>query len=162
MTFLSLPAIGSMTFDITNFLGAHPSLIHEIGGHALAHVFYSHLRHRPKRRAGFSRRQTRKLVNAKRRWFVDNIIMHHKRLHDRNREIIVSNVRSKILAKREIRKEKPGLLKNQSLHKDHNESTKWRQMVEIKRRGVAVRGRIDARRLRARSRWLTIVESIKT
>lgn len=158
MTFLSLPNIGSLTLDVTGFLQANPGLINQIAGDALTHALHSYSR-RSGRRKGLSRRQIRKTTNRKRRWFVDNIIMHHKRLHDRNRAIVVSNARSRALAKREALK-KQGVTKyNESFLQ--KERQKDRQNSNLKDRANTIRGRADARKLRARSRWLSALEEVK-
>ena len=139
-----------------NFIGAHPGLINELATHALAHTLYSHIRGARKVGA-MSRSHRRRVANRRRRWFVDNIIMHHKRLHDKNREIAISNVRNRLLEKKEA-------LKKQALSLHHasppkNEATKWRdKTADTKDRGLTIRGRLDARRLRARSRWLSVAE----
>lgn len=155
MFHLALPSIGTMTLDVSSFIGAHPGLVNELGGHALAHALYSYVRHSGR---GGNRRQMRKLSNMKRRWFVDNIIMHHRRIHERNREIVVGNVRSMVLAKRDaIKKQPPHLQK--SLVNGQNEQTRWRDAAtNLKQKGMEIRGRVDARRLRARSRWLSLAE----
>lgn len=158
VTSLSLPSIGNLTLDITNFLTANPFLARQVGGHALSHMLYSYIR-RSARSAGLSRRQARKMSNRKRRWFVDNIVMHHKRLHDRNREMIVSNARSRIIAKREAMKKKAAALKDQP-QKDRDEKMKWRSSADVKNRGQTIRERIDNRKLRARSRWQAVTETI--
>ncbi len=144
-----------MTLDVSSFIGAHPGLVNELGGHALAHALYSYVRHGG--RSG-NRRQMRKLANMKHRWFVDNIIMHHRRIHERNREIVIGNVRSRVLAKRDaIKKQPPHLQK--SLMNGQNEQTRWRDAAtDLKQKGMELRGRVDAKRLRARSRWLSLAE----
>jgi hypothetical protein len=166
MTFLSLPAIGSLTLNVTNFLQANPALIHQIAGDALTHALHSYSR-RAGRRKGLSRREMRKTANRKRRWFVDNIIMHHKRLHDRNRAIVVSNARTRALAKRDSLK-KPS-------SNNHHESFLQREghrggvsnfssssnSSNLRKRAELIRGRVDARKIRARSRWLSALEEVK-
>lgn len=149
MAFIGLPAIGLPAIDITSFLRLHPGLVHEVAGHALAHSLYSCIRRATR---GSSRRQTRRAMNTRRRWFVDNIIMHHKRLHDRNRELIVNNVRAKVLAKKKAMERDPAALAKEK------QNTKWRERESMKERGVAIRGRVDARLLRARSKWLSIAK----
>jgi len=144
-----------MTLNVSNFIALHPGLVNEVGGHALAHVLYSYVRRAGR---GGNRRQMRKLSNRRRRWFVDNIIMHHRRLHERNREIVVSNVRSRVLAKREALKKQPQL--QQSLKKNQNEQTRWRDSAaDLKQKGLAIRGRVDSKMMRARSRWLTLTDA---
>jgi len=152
-----MPAIGALTLDFGNFVSLHPALINEVAGHALAHELYSHMRRSGRGRV--NRRQARKMSNNKRRWFVDNIIMHHKRLHDRNRELLISNARTLALARRKAQEKQPPMGASPTLQKDHDQPTKWRDTVSLKQRGADLRGRSDARRLRARSRWLTVTAS---
>lgn len=145
-----------MTLDATNLIRAHPLMVQELAGHALAHVLFNHAR-RAVRRKGLSRRQIRKLANRRKRRFVDNIIMHHKRLHDKNRAMIVSNARSRALARREqIKKEPTSLAKSSDLKRD---DAKMKYSSSLKERGEKLRGHNDARRLRARSRWLSVVNN---
>lgn len=149
--------MGTLTLDISNLLHANSGLIHQIAGDALSHALHSYVR-RSGRRRGMSRRQMRKAANRKRRWFVDNIIMHHKRLHDRNRAIVVSNARTRALAKREANKQSPQLQQQKpSLSKDREQPKKTPAGPSLKERGMALRGRVDARRMRARSRWLSVM-----
>lgn len=131
----------------------NPGLVHDLAGHALAHTLYSHIR-RGKR--GISRRKARKIANRKRRFFVDNIIMHHKRLHDRNRELLISKARSRALARRRAAQSKPEVIKQALLQKSRDDASQWRDRTDLKEKGLALRGRVDARRLRARSRWLSV------
>ncbi|OFW80885.1 MAG: hypothetical protein A2887_02580 [Alphaproteobacteria bacterium RIFCSPLOWO2_01_FULL_40_26] len=155
MSFISRP-IGSLTFDIGNLLTSNPALIHEIAGHALAHILYSHIRHR---RHGLNRREIRKLINRRRRRFVDNIIMHHKRLHDRNRAIVITNARKRALAKREkAQKESSILQRGMSLQRNTDKPFKWQDAISLKEKGAKLRGHIDSRKLRARSRWLSVIQ----
>jgi hypothetical protein len=151
----SLPTIGTLTIDVTNFLTLHPSLIHEVAGHGLAHALYSHMRRGSR---GLSRRKARKLSNRKRRWFVDNIIMHHKRLHDRNRELAVSNARNRALARRKALEKKPTQINSSPLQHSRDDS-KWRTKVQLKDRGAELRSRSHARKIRAESRWATLIRS---
>jgi hypothetical protein len=147
--FLGLPVIGLPQIDITSFIRLHPGLVHEVAGHALAHSLYSCMRRASR---GASRRLTRRDMNRRRRWFVDNIIMHHKRLHDRNRELIVNNVRAKVLARKKALEKDPA-----TITRDQR-NAKWREKDSLKERGVVLRGRVDARLLRARSKWLSIAK----
>ncbi len=146
-----------MTLDATSLISAHPALIHEIAGHTLAHVLYSQIR-RITHRRGLSRSAMRKLVNRKRRRFTDNIIMHHKRLHDKNRQVIICNARSRALARRaQDKKESPSLERARELKMD---DVKMRySTISLKERGEKLRGNVDTRRLRARSRWLSVMSS---
>jgi hypothetical protein len=158
VTYLSLPTVGSMTLDVGNFLTANPMLVHEVAGHALAHALYSYSRQRGRGR-GMSRRQMRKSSNRKRRWFVDNIIMHHRRLHDRNREIVISNVRARVEARKKLEKKKLEKSQN-SLARGPSPShqTRVRNVVNLKERAAELRGSVDARKTRARQRWISLMQ----
>jgi len=101
----------------------------------------------------------RKSSNRKRRWFVDNIVMHHKRLHDRNRAIVVSNARSRALAKREsLKKNSPSLQKQSPSFMERHRDNSPQSQNDLREKAKSLRGRVDARRLRARSRWLSVME----
>ena len=121
-------------------------LVHHLMGHEILHVFFSLVR--GPRKSKLSRARRRKMTNRRGRWFTDNIIMHHKRLHDRNREVVISSVRTRVLAK-----------KLAAATPESAPSRKWRDRVDTRDRSRTIRGRIDARRSRARSRWLSVSES---
>jgi len=157
LTFISLPSVGSLTLDVTNYLTLNPTLIHEIAGHGLAHVLYSHVR-KSSRKKVLSRRMARKMANRKRRWFVDNIIMHHKRIHDRNREMVISNARTRALARKKG-KEGLSLTQNSSLTHQRDKDQNWQQRVAPKEKGKEIRERLEARKLRANSRWASIIRN---
>ncbi len=157
MTFISLPSVGSLTLDVTNYLTLNPTLIHEIAGHGLAHVLYSHVR-KSSRKKVLSRRMARKMANRKRRWFVDNIIMHHKRIHDRNRELVISNARSRALARKKG-VESPSLAKSSPLIHQREKSQNWQGKLVIKERGAEIRERLEARKIRANSRWASLIRN---
>jgi hypothetical protein len=151
-----MPSVGTMTLDATSLLRAHPLIVQELAGHALAHVLYNNVR-RIVRRKGLSRREMRKLGNRRKRRFVDNIIMHHKRLHDKNRQMIVSNARTRALARRDqAKKESPSLAKPEMKRDDFKMKYTSKSLKE---RGEKLRGHNDARRLRARSRWLSVMQT---
>ncbi len=135
------------------FLGAHPGLVHGVVEHALVHSFFSIAR--KGRGKGLSRSQRRKVANRRRRWFVDNIIMHHKRLHDKNRQTTIENIRKRALEKREALKKRPPSFQ-QSLLIDREGPQIWRDKVNLKERSTSARERIESRRLRARSRWASL------
>jgi len=143
-------SLGTITLDARNFLKAHPALVHDIAGYSLAHILYSHVR--ISRLTRPNRRQLRKLRNRRRRWFVDNIIMHHKRIHDRNREMTIQKARQRIL-EREKERQKGHRARKKELV---DTRFQWRNAVLIKERGAEIRGRIDARKSRAKSRWATL------
>jgi hypothetical protein len=136
----------------------NPALIHDIAGHGLAHVLHSHVR-KSSRKKVMSRRMARKMSNRKKRWFVDNIIMHHKRLHDRNRELVVSNARTRALARKKDRDQKPQITQSTQLIHQRNNDLKWQQRVQTKDRGAEIRDRLNARKLRANSRWASIIRN---
>ena len=84
--------------------------------------------------AALSLSERRKLVNRKQRWFTDNIIMHHKRLHDKNREIAVRLSYEKIIDKQRSR--------NPILSK---QNISWCQRVDVKNRALLIKERLRAR-----------------
>jgi len=145
-----------MTLDVDSLLHSHATLLPELAGHALAHVLFSYVK-RSMRRRGLSRREMRKVSNRKRRWFVDNIIMHHKRLHDKNRQAIISNARSRALSRRKDQKKEQPSLAREFQRSEMNMKTN--ASLSLRQRGKRLRGLIDVRRVRARSRWLSVTSS---
>ncbi|MFM8185680.1 MAG: hypothetical protein ACKN9I_01985, partial [Alphaproteobacteria bacterium] len=104
--------------------------------------------------------QIRKITNRKRRRFVDNIIMHHQRLAKINRETVVSNARERAIARKEkiARKHSQNQERQKEERKqDVQKQQKWQGGTSLKERGQKMRGAIDAKRTRARSRWLTVI-----
>ena len=87
--------------------------------------------------------------------FVDNIIMHHKRLHDRNRQITIDLTRARILKKDDDRKRD----KKEVERKNKN---KWRRKYAKHDRAIEIKERINARRIRAKSSWTAMVEDSRT
>ncbi len=144
----------------SNFVTLHPELISELAGHALVHDLYSHMH--SNRKTGLSRRLRRKNANIRRRWFVDNIILHHKRLHDKNRELAVVKAREQAIARRDALKKKQELALERAKNPQKEQERKWRELVELREKSSSIRGRIDTRRMRARSRWLSISEESPT
>ncbi len=154
--FLFLPAIGSIAFSPSALMASHPMIAYEIAGHTLGHILYGFIKRNRKRR-GLTRAQMRKMTNRRRRQFVDNIIMHHQRLAKMNRQTIAGNARERALARRDKIKSKADFQKDKNSERDQEMRKKWQGGVSLKERGQKIRGTIDARRTRARSRWLTIV-----
>jgi hypothetical protein len=154
--FLFLPAVGSIAFSPSALMASHPMIAYEIAGHTLGHILYGFIKRNRKRR-GLTRAQMRKMTNRRRRQFVDNIIMHHQRLAKMNRQIVVGNARERAIARRDKIKSKVDLQKDQNFEREQEARKKWQGGVSLKERGQKIRGTIDARRIRARSRWLTIV-----
>ncbi len=141
----SLTGLNTPTITFSGLINS--PLAQHLIEHEIAHTLFSLIK--GPRKSRLTRAQRRKTLNRRRRWFTDNIIMHHKRLHDRNREIVVASVRAKVLAKKAAASS-GGLAAP---------SHKWRNRTEgSKERGVNIRGRIDARRARARSRWISVQE----
>lgn len=141
LDFVSLANFNAISLASSGLMNS--PLVHHLVGHEILHVFFSLVR--GSRKSRLTRAQRRKLMNRRRRWFTDNIIMHHKRLHDRNREIVVSSARTRVLTK-----------KLAASTPDAAPERKWRDRVDTRDRGRTIRGRIDARRMRARSRWLSV------
>lgn len=139
--FISIANFNAVSLASSGLLSS--PLVQHLVGHEILHVFFSLVR--GSRKSRLTRAQRRKMMNRRQRWFTDNIIMHHKRLHDRNREIVVSSVRTRVLAKK-LAAASPAT----------NVQRKWRDRVDTRDRGLSIRGRIDARRSRARSRWLSV------
>jgi len=141
INFIGLANFNAISLASSGLLSS--PLVQHLVGNEISHVFFSLIR--GSRRSRLTRARRRKMMNRRQRWFTDNIIMHHKRLHDRNREIVVSSVRARVLAKK-LAASSPAV----------NVERKWRDRVDTKDRGLSIRGRIDARRARARSRWLSV------
>ena len=99
---------------------------------------------------GLTKAQRKKLARRRYRMFVDNIIMHHKRIHDRNREIAVNN--AKIISKDKSKEGRPKTVISPK-RPDH----KWRDKFNSRQNLSLVRDRIVSRRMRAESRWKTII-----
>jgi hypothetical protein len=156
LTFILLPSIGSLTLDIGSLISAHPALINDLAGHALAHALYSYVRRGAHNRR--SRRENRKEMNRRRRWFVDNIVLHHKRLHDRNRAIVISDARTRALAKKKMQRD-PRTQGAPDVSPNQDSSMKWRNAISLKDRGLKIRGTIDLKKSRARSRWLSVMSA---
>jgi hypothetical protein len=151
-----------MSLKATSFIGGYPSLTNTLTEHvleqALMRNLHSHVR--KGKIAGLSRSGRRKVANRRRRWFVDNIIMHHKRLHDKNRQVAVDAMRKKALEKREaLKKRQPTLTEALSLDKG---PLRWRDKLDVKERSQTARDRIHCRKSRAQSRWLSVKDDLKS
>lgn len=171
MTFVIVPQIEALAFDASSFLSMHPGLVHEIGGHTIAHVLYSFIK-RTCHRRGLSRREMRKIINRRNRWFVDNIIMHHKRLHDHNRKVIISDARKRAINKKENNfQESLGLIKSGSLTNKVNtrsyfhDTNNYSESEEEKKRRYQesrlIQDRLENRKKRAKSRWIAHLNPTK-
>lgn len=154
---LTLPnSLTSMTLNATSFIASHPSLVntaeHALEASLLRNI-HSHVR--SSKMNGLSRAKRRKVANRRRRWFVDNIVMHHKRLHDRNRQMTIDKVRQRALEKREALKKRQPSFK-EALKIEKKGQLSWSQKVDIRERSLTARDRIQSRRVRAQSRWNSI------
>lgn len=164
MSFLILPTFDSLVFDASSFISMHPAVVHEVGSHTLAHVLYSFIK-RTCHRKGLSRREIRKIIHRRNRWFVDNIIMHHKRLHDLNRQLIINNARKNALARSSLTNH----VKNEQNNNNSNFSSNFKNDVNDntnhqnkfksdnasnKKRAEELILRIKLKKRRARSRWV--------
>ena len=156
MTFFSLP-IGSLTLDKNNSI-----LKGEGARFAVSSLLYSKI-YRSARRSGYSRSKARKMANRRRRCFVDNIIMHHKRIHDHNRKLVISSARDRAVArKKEMEKQNS----NQELSHTKTSTSqtrythqRWTQKTNLKSKAVEVRTRLHSKKTRAESRWAALIES---
>ncbi|GDX35526.1 hypothetical protein LBMAG18_00370 [Alphaproteobacteria bacterium] len=165
MTFVIVPQIEALVFDASSFFSMHPGLVHEIGGHSIAHVLYSFIK-RTCHRRGLSRREMRKVINRRNRWFVDNIIMHHKRLHDHNRKVIISDARKRALTKKENNsqnhfnaeiesKSHANKINTRShFYDSQNYSESADEKKNRKEQSQLITNRLEMRKKRARSRWI--------
>lgn len=129
-------------------------LVRHIAEHGAAEAIFCLFRKKRKRR--LSRSQRKKLITRRRRKFVDTVIMRHQRIHQKNRDIVLEEpeelIRKRKL-KRKKKKDKEKELKKES--KSHG-THKWQDSEDLKHKGTIIRGRIDARRLKARSKWLSV------
>lgn len=115
---------------------------------------------RSARRSGHSRGKARKMANRRRRYFVDNIIMHHKRLHDHNRKIVISSARDRAVARRKELEQGKGKEAQKKLdQKNRQEHTRWTQKPSIKAKSSEIRDRIQTKRIRAESRWAAVMQA---
>lgn len=165
MTFLAIPQIDALVFDTSSFISMHPALVHEIASHSLAHVIYSYIK-RTCHRRGLNRREMRKIINRRNRWFVDNIIMHHKRLHDYNRQIVIRDARKRAIDKKKFNfadnyksksneEDNESKIQNRSHFYDtqnYQESEEEKHKREEKTKEIMLR--LESRKKRAKSRWL--------
>jgi len=150
--YLNIPnGVSKFSSNAIKFATNHPSLAREVGVHLVVHSFNSYIR--SGRNLGTKKHLRRKTINQKRRWFVDNIIMHHKRLHDHNRQIAIQDARKRSIAKN-IRKKKLPAPELDQEKKLQNRS--WQQRILVKEQIAKMRGRIESSRVRARTRWLSI------
>jgi hypothetical protein len=155
--YLTLPAIiNSVSLYANSLITAYPALVREVGTHLIAHSMNSYIR--SGRNLRVSRRLRRRAMHQKRRWFVDNIIMHHKRLHDHNRELAIKEARKRGL-KLNNKEKKDSLVKSVRKPEMNDRKDAWQQKILIKEYSKQIRGRIEARRVRARTRWLTVKDN---
>jgi len=160
LTFINLPKVGSLTLDITNYLNRGGLIKGDSSKYNLSGLLYGKIV-RSARRAGLSRRVARKIANRRRRIFVDNIIMHHKRLHDQNRKIVITNARERALMKK---KQLESLKSNtlEKIKKEQESRASYQRFVErpnIQSKSREIRDRLALSKTRAKSRWASIIEA---
>lgn len=98
-----------------------------------------------------SKAKRKKIARRRYRMFVDNIIMHHKRLHDKNRQITIDLTRRRMFDKsKDAKREKED--------RERKERNKWRDKYAKNNRAVEIKERINARRIRAKSSWTALIE----
>ena len=153
MSFFLLHTGINLALGKTSLLALQPTLLQDLTIHGFEHVIRRLLKG-TKRKRGLSRAEQRKLINRKKRWFVDNIIMHHRRLQEINRQKLISSTRERALAR------KKNLLNN-SLQKSKPKAKPeinrtWQNGLSMRDRGLKIRGSIDTRKIRVRSRWLNV------
>lgn len=79
--------------------------------------------------------------------------MLHRRVHERNREISIETFKTKPgKGKLELSRSSP----SNSPSMAREEASRWRNRADTRNRVISIRGRIEARRIRARSRWESI------
>ena len=154
MSFFLLHTGANLALGKTSLLALQPTLLQDLAIHGFEHVIRRLLKG-TKRKRGLSRAENRKLINRKKRWFVDNIIMHHRRLQEINRQKIVSSARERALLR------KKNLL-NSSLQRTKPKAKPeinrtWQNGLSMRDKGAKIRGSVDTRKIRARSRWLSAV-----
>lgn len=69
--------------------------------------------------------QRKKLLSRRRRLFVDRVVIAHKRIHDKNRDLIIENTKKRL----SLKKEKKSSI---SPYLDKNKDHKWRNRVRPK------------------------------
>ena len=92
--------------------------------------------------------------------FVDNIIMHHKRLHDQNREKVIEETKLKLSHKPIKLSDKPSISPNLVRTQEKTEN-RWRTKVKPKQGEfrTRVKGMVDNDRERSRSKWTSRVDN---
>lgn len=153
MTTLDTRNLTKLKIDVRRLLKLNPNLLNDIAGYSLIRLQYS--RSRIPRLSRFEKRQLRKIRNARRRWFVDNIIMHHKRIHDQNNKLKLDKSKENIKLNKNPKINRGNI---SLISKSRNDCCEnWQNNLLLKERGRKIRGRIDSRKIRARSRWVSIL-----
>lgn len=103
------------------------------------------------RKKRLTKSQRKKLMMRKRRMFVDNVIMHHRRLHDQNREKIIEKTKAEISKKpKERALSKPGNAPKIRRDEVLAKKLKPKQGEQYK---THIKGAMDNVRQKSRSRW---------
>ena len=104
------------------------------------------------KKSRITRSRKRKILIKKHRKFVDNVIMHHKRIHDRNSRRIVNLTKSKSpILKKTINKGHTDIIRDNILSRSDS---------FLKQDSIAsMREKIEARRIRTKSRWAGMLKN---
>jgi DNA-binding transcriptional MerR regulator len=112
------------------------------------------------RKKGLTKAQIKKLMMRRRRMFVDNIVMHHKRLHDQNRKKVIEKTRTKLSSKTSKTKSSPGksdLKPRLQKPKAHTPNKNPGPKQTTPEKGH-IKGAIDIGRQRSKSKWAVRVK----
>jgi len=158
LSYIHFPSVGSLTHDLSSFISEHPSLGRTVKKYGLAYGITRMIKSGKGR--GLSRRQARKIANRARRHYIDNIIMHHKRVHDRNRKLAINDARNRALIRAKKKKE----LASKPKPKKHlkHEKILLANSMDLKKRGDLLREKARMKKVRAESRWASIIELQRT
>jgi len=113
------------------------------------------------RKKGLTKAKMKKMMMRKRRMFVDNVIMHHKRLHDQNREQIIEETKAKISSKVQkkvlaVPGNKPIIGQSRSSPKREQNSRSVSTQLKPSQgehHKTRIQGLIDSERQKSRSKW---------
>ena len=118
------------------------------------------------RKKGLTKAQMKKMMMRKRQMFVSNVIMHHKRLHDQNREQIIEKTKAKI--SRKSTKKVLGAPSRQpqtTISKLTPQKEQGNRLIakplkpkQEPQRKTSIQGLIDNERQKSRSKWAVKVK----
>jgi hypothetical protein len=108
------------------------------------------------RKKGLTKAQMKKLMMRKRRMFVDNVIMNHKRLHDKSREKIIDETKAKISSKPS--KKKLNMPSNKPEIGPTKSPLKKVKPEQGERDKTHIKGSVDNKNQKSKSEWATKVK----